>query len=141
MKKPITPKKFLPTINYEGGDKKLFLFISNNLKYPSDAIIHSISGTVIIKYEIDYKGHVTQTKIISGIGHGCDEEAERVVRLLKFNVSKSRDLKFKFYKTIQIHFKLPNTPIDQNTQTTYTYTLEPSKASDEKAPYHYTIIT
>lgn len=141
MKKPITPKKFLPTLSYEGGDKKLFLFITNNLKYPPEAIKNKIEGTVIVKYEINYKGFVTETKTISGIGYGCDEEAERVVRLLEFKVSKSRDLKFKFYKTIQIHFKLPNTPIDQSIQTTYTYTIEPSKTTNESPPYHYTIIT
>jgi len=141
LKKPITPKKFLPTLSYEGGDKKLFLFITNNLKYPPEAIKNKIEGTVIVKYEINDKGHITHTKIISGIGYGCDEEAERVVRLLEFKVSKSRDLKFKFYKTIQIHFKLPNTPIDQSIQTTYTYTIEPSKTTNESPPYHYTIIT
>ena len=141
MKKPIHPKKFLPTLTYEGGDKKLFQFITNHLKYPPEAIENKIEGTVIVKYEINYKGHITQTKVISGIGYGCDEEAERVVRLLEFKVSKSRDLKFKFYKTIQIHFKLPNTPIEQSIQTTYTYTIEPSKTTNEPPSYHYTINT
>ncbi|MGB5031733.1 MAG: energy transducer TonB, partial [Saprospiraceae bacterium] len=68
MKKPIHPKKFLPTLTYEGGDKKLFQFITNHLKYPLEAIENKIEGTVIVKYEINYKGHITQTKVISGIG-------------------------------------------------------------------------
>ena len=81
MKKPIHPKKFLPTLTYEGGDKKLFQFITNHLKYPPEAIENKIEGTVIVKYEINYKGHITQTKVISGIGYGCDEEVVRVMKL------------------------------------------------------------
>ncbi|MBL0236408.1 MAG: energy transducer TonB [Saprospiraceae bacterium] len=64
FEKLIHPKKFLPTLTYEGG-KKIIQFITNHLKYPLEAIENKIEGTVIVKYEINYKGHITQTKVIS----------------------------------------------------------------------------
>jgi hypothetical protein len=37
-------------------------------------------------YTVDYKGKVTEAGIIAGIGHGCDEEALRIVRSMQFKV-------------------------------------------------------
>ncbi len=75
-------------------------------------------------------------KIISGIGHGCDEEALRVVKLLKFSIDKQHRNKVVFHKTIQIHFKLP---IDkkQDIYPEYNYQITPTKKKNHA--YYYTI--
>lgn len=64
-------------------------FVEEQLKYPDEAIKHQIEGTVVVKIEINYLGDVVDAHIISGLGHGCDQEAVRVVKLLKFNIAKS----------------------------------------------------
>jgi len=82
--------------------------IKSKMKYPKDALKEKIEGTVHLRYEIDYKGNVTKSKVISSLGYGCDEEAQRLVKLLKFEMPKiPRKMRLKFNKTIRIHFKLP----------------------------------
>jgi protein TonB len=81
-------------------------------------------------------------KVISGLGHGCDEEAERLVRLFKFQVPKSpRKLKVKFTKNIKIHFKLKTVPVPK-TSVGYsiTYSKPQEKISEkESSSYSYSI--
>lgn len=113
MKKEIKQKNFIPQPEYSGGPKAMAKFIQENLKYPSNALENKIEGTVVLKSEINFKGEVIHTKVISGIGFGCDEEAERVVSLLKFHVDKVRNIKVTYFKTFNIHFKLP-APVQTN---------------------------
>jgi protein TonB len=107
MKKELKDKHFLNKPIYPGGTKAMQEFLRLNKKYPEEAFEKGIEGTVSIRYTIDYKGQVIQTKILSGIGYGCDEEAERIVSLLKFEVSKTRKVKVQYQKTVHIHFRLP----------------------------------
>lgn len=141
LKKPSKTKKYLPTVFYEGGHTKLDEFISKNLNYPEEALQLKIEGIVLVKYEIDYKGNVIKTKVMSGIGHGCDEEAERLVSLLKFSVDQLTDMKVKFTKSIHIHFKLPPAP-QTNIQLNYsiTNTNSTTQANQKTSSYQYTIV-
>lgn len=107
MKKEIKKKHFLPKPEYPGGSKAMAAFISENLKYPEVSLTHKTEGTVVLKGEINHKGEVIHTKVISSLDPDCDQEAERVVRLLKFRVDKVRNMKISYFKTFQIHFKLP----------------------------------
>ncbi|HRZ78028.1 MAG TPA: hypothetical protein P5248_11710, partial [Bacteroidales bacterium] len=45
-----------------------------------------------------------------GLGHGCDEEALRLVRLLRYGKAKNRGLRVKASMSTRIHFKLPPRP-------------------------------
>jgi periplasmic protein TonB len=65
---------------YPGGDAELRKYLSLNLRYPTRALEEGIEGEVLIGFVIDVEGTVTDIKILKGIGHGCDEEAIRVVR-------------------------------------------------------------
>jgi len=107
LKKEKKHRNFIPQPDYPGGPKGITEFIYAQLKYPEDAIPHKVEGTVVLKAEIDYKGVVIDAKIISSLFPSCDEEAIRVVKLLKFKIEKIRDLKVRFYKTFNIKFKMP----------------------------------
>ena len=82
------------------------LFIQQNLVYPKAALEAKIQGKVFLKYVVDRNGNVIETKVIHGLGHGCDEEAIRIVKLFKFDVKQTRGLKIKHNKSIKIHFNL-----------------------------------
>lgn len=109
MKKGRKDHQFIKKPYYEGGMTAMKAFIKKELSYPPTALQQKIEGTVYIRYTINYKGKVIDVKIVGGIGHGCEEEAIRLVKLLEFNVPKNRNLKAVFYKKLQIHFKLPKT--------------------------------
>lgn len=114
--------------------------IREHLAYPPAALEKRIEGTVTLKYTIDHKGNVVETHVIAGLGHGCDEEAARVVRLFKFDVPKTRGVKVKFHKDIHVHFRLPKTkPVPKNITTQYIYSTTTSKPSGSGYSYTVTI--
>lgn len=106
MKKGKKDKNFVHKPTYPGGSAAFRKFIRENLRYPKEALKKKIEGVVRVRYEIDYHGKVVDTKVMTGLGHGCDEEAQRIIRLLKFKVPKQRGVKVLFHKTTNIHFKL-----------------------------------
>lgn len=67
---------------YPGGVKELYAFISNNLKYPLEAVKNNISGKVFAKFIVRTDGSISDIKILKGIGYGCDEETVRVISQL-----------------------------------------------------------
>lgn len=107
MKKELKSKDFIPSPEYPGGTKAMTTFINSNIVYPESAKEQNIEGTSVIKAEINFKGEVVSTKVMSSLHKDCDAEAERVVKLLKFKVSKVRNLKISFFKTFHIHFNKP----------------------------------
>ncbi len=123
MKKPI----------YEGGPKAMKAFIGENLRYPKEALENKIQGTVYIRYDIDHKGKVTDAKVIKGIGHGCDEEAQRLAMMLEFKIPKTRGVRVAFHKNIQIHFRLPKKkPAPAAPALQYNYTEKKKEENTSK---------
>lgn len=106
MKKEKKDKDFLHKPVYPGGIKAIRQLIREQLRYPAAALSAGVEGTVYLKYTIDYKGKVNDVKVVSGLGYGCDEEAVRLVKLLKFEVPRNRKIKVLFSKSIQIHFRI-----------------------------------
>ncbi len=146
------PNSFLNKPIYEGGIKAMRELIKANLKYPKEAIQEKVEGSVKIRYDIDYKGNVIKTKVIKGLGHGCDEEAQRLVRLFKFKIDKTRKVRVIFHKNIQINFKLPKakpkpakSPSKPNMSIQYKVTQKPTANTPREAKkeggssYSYTI--
>ena len=109
MSKERKDKHFLHKPEYVGGPTAIRQFVTANIQYPAAALEAGIEGTVSLRYDINYKGIVTGAKIISGIGYGCDQEAIRLVKLLKFQVAKNRGVKVIFHKTIKIYLKIAKT--------------------------------
>jgi protein TonB len=67
----------------KGGQQALLKIIAKNLKYPDSALEEMIEGLVAVEFVVEKDGSISQLAIIKGIGYGCDEEAMRVVALLK----------------------------------------------------------
>ncbi len=64
------------------GPGGLAQFLSTNLQYPAEARRDSVRGTVYVGFVINNKGNVSDVLVLKGIGHGCDEEVVRVIRLM-----------------------------------------------------------
>lgn len=143
MRKEKKNKHFLHKPIYPGGLQAIRAFISKHLKYPEKALKQRVEGSVTLKYDIDYKGNVIDAKVISGLGYGCDEEAMRVVKLLRFSVEKTRGVRVIFHKNISIHFKLPapkkGTPIELSYHYSTSSKREKKPENGDKKGYGYTI--
>lgn len=151
MQKDRKAKNFLPKAQYKGGSKAIGQFIAKHLKYPEEALKEKIEGTVVLRAAINYKGEVVDSKIKSGIGYGCNKEAQRVVKLLKFELSsKVRKGKILFHKNFNIHFRLPKPTVPKarkvdvkkaessSTQLSYTIKKKPVEQKSQTS-YSYTI--
>jgi len=110
MKKEKKDKDFIKSAYYEGGRSAMEAYVKKELRYPKEALEAKTEGTVSVRYTVDYKGNVTEANIISGLGHGCDEEALRIVRSMKFKVPNDGKIKSKYTRKLHIHFRLPGSP-------------------------------
>lgn len=81
--------------------------IQQEMNYPTEALINQIEGKVYVVATIDTLGNVAETKIIKGIGYGCDEEALHIVKITKFTPAITQNRKVKCQISIPIKFKLP----------------------------------
>jgi TonB family protein len=63
-----------------GGIKDFYSYIGQNLKYPQEARQAGVQGKVFIQFVVNEYGELTEFKSLKGIGHGCDEEAIRVLQ-------------------------------------------------------------
>ena len=135
-------KRFLKLPKYTGGSNAFKEFIAANLRYPDTALEARVEGTVVVEYDVHDNGSVQHLRILKGIGHGCDEEAMRVVGLLKYEKVKNRGERVKMTTKTSIHFRLP-------AGTRISYTIAPKKEpekttgpeKDKQGPvtYEYTI--
>lgn len=128
MTKP--EKKFLNLPHLDGGRELLKKFIRENLRYPAEALEKGIQGDVIIKYKVTGKGEVIDPEVVKGIGHGCDEEALRLVSMLSYQSVKNRGVRVITDNKIKIPFRFKKQAIKQQ----YSYTYVESKKETAKQP-------
>ncbi len=67
----------MPT--FPGGQEAMYMFIYQELEYPTDAKEKGISGQVIVQFVVSKEGEIQKAKVVRGIGGGCNEEALRIV--------------------------------------------------------------
>lgn len=142
MKKKAKPESFIKQPKYPGGKKALDEFIRTHLQYPEEALKNKAEGSVTIKYDVDVFGKVSDAVVTHGIGYGCDEEALRLVNMLKYEKKKYQGLRVTFHQTIVIHFHLPGRgikPQQQEIKIQYQYT-EKNPAKPESGKISWTIV-
>jgi protein TonB len=100
--KPVTWAEEMPEFN---GD--LNAFLQKQLQYPDKARDAGVDGKVNVQFIVNEDGSVSNTKIIRGIGAGCDEEAIRIINSMpKWKPGKQNGKAVKVYFTLPIRFVL-----------------------------------
>lgn len=139
-------KKFLEKPQYPGGAKALREFVKAHLQYPQDAMEQRIEGVVTIGYQVNDDGFVENPTVIKSLCPSCNEEAIRLVQMLRYDKARNRGIRLKVNCKLNINFHLAPTPAP--TGGTISYTLQPAKktAKDKKSPkpsgsggYNYSI--
>lgn len=80
--------------------------LMKKIQYPNIAKSAGIEGRVIAMAYINENGGVDDVKIIKGIGGGCNEEVERVLRASKFKPGEKDGKPVKVKLTLSFVFKL-----------------------------------
>jgi hypothetical protein len=96
--------KPLPTLGYD----HLKDYVKLNLIYPEPAIENQIEGNVYLQLIIGTDGSLKDVKTIKGIGFGCDEEAERLLKesSIKWNPGYKDDKPVETKMVLAILFRL-----------------------------------
>ena len=76
-------KELIITPTIIGGIDSLLSII----KYPEIAMWAGVSGPVLCEFTITTEGKASNTKIIQGIGAGCDEAVYDAVRIIKYTAA------------------------------------------------------
>ena len=130
-------KKFIQVPQYPGGRDALKQFIKDNLKYPKKAEENGIEGMVVVVIDINENGKVQKTRVKKKLGYGCDEEAQRVAKLLEFRPVKNRKIRVTAHRSINFSFRKPKKVVvknkvkaaPQSNSITINYTYIPKKKS------------
>lgn len=82
-----------------GGTSTIYKNVMYLLRYPAAARIANTEGKVYVKFIVDELGKMGNSKVLEGIGNGCDEEAVRVMNLVNQAWLPALDLDGKPIKT------------------------------------------
>lgn len=142
-KNPVRKKKFLALPTYPGGSRAFKTFLTDNQVYPEEALLKGIEGDVYIRYRVSDQGDVTEAHVEKGIGYGCDEEALRLIRLLKYEPVRNRGVRVESSMRTKIPFCLNRSqPSFQIVYNSSKGTAQPRQENDSPMQgnvYSYTI--
>ncbi len=92
---------------FPGGDRALYQYISNSVKYPVIAQENGIQGKVYVKFVVNELGKVSNGEILRGVDTSLDNEALRVINSLpNFKPGKQRGKPVKVFYNAVINFQL-----------------------------------
>ena len=64
---------------FEGGNDGLMQYVARNIVYPQLAKEAGVQGIVYVSFVVSETGKIESSKVLKGIGLGCDEEVLRVI--------------------------------------------------------------
>ncbi len=92
---------------FPGGDRALFKYLSDHVKYPVIAQENGIQGKVYVKFVVNEQGVASGAELLRGVDPSLDKEALRVIGSLpKFKPGKQRGRPVKVYYNAVINFTL-----------------------------------
>ena len=93
---------------YPGGNDAMYAFLVQNLIYPEKPRKLEIQGTSLIQFVVEKDGSVTNTVVLSSLHPDCDNEAIRVIKMLKFHPGLVNRKPVRVYYMIPVQFTLQN---------------------------------
>ncbi|OFY87365.1 MAG: hypothetical protein A3F72_03960 [Bacteroidetes bacterium RIFCSPLOWO2_12_FULL_35_15] len=91
---------------YQKGNFALQDFIKENLEYPRQAQLSNIQGKVVVRFVVEPSGLVTNIGIDKSLGGGCDQEALRIIEMIKWYPGMNNEKLVRVQMTYPIYFVL-----------------------------------
>lgn len=77
---------------YPGGLTAFNTYLNKNLKFPEEAKNKKVTGLVTVSFAVNKDGTLDGIEVTNSLGHGCDEEAIRLIKNSgKWNPAKYDD--------------------------------------------------
>lgn len=87
---------------YPGGVAAMLIFLAENTKYPEESIENNESGRVVVSFDIDKDGTVSNPEVMTGASESLDREAIRLVKMMPKWKPAQLD-----GKAVKSHFAIP----------------------------------
>jgi TonB family protein len=90
--------------SFPGGQSAMIKFISQHIKYPAADRRMGTAGTVIVRFQVDKTGNLTDMFIHRGVSKRIDEEALRVMSLMPLwepGKLRGKNVRFAFYLPVR----------------------------------------
>lgn len=68
---------------FNGGEEAMRTFIQSHIVIPEKARSAGVTGTIYVQFTVEANGDITNIRVIRGLGYGLDEEAVRLLKLMK----------------------------------------------------------
>ena len=92
---------------FTGGDEAFYRYLKAKIHCPAEAEHLNLSGTVYVRFVVDEEGRIRDAQVIKGCGHGLDEEALRLVRLMPWwTPGREQGKPVRVQRTMSISFRL-----------------------------------
>lgn len=92
---------------FPDGDQALMRFLSTNMEYPMQAAEKGIQGRVVVGFNVERDGSITDVKVLKGAHPLLDAEAVRVVcSMPKWEPGKQNNIPVRMLYQVPLSFRL-----------------------------------
>lgn len=92
---------------FKGGEEAMMTYLARTLKYPATAREDNIEGQVVLEFIVNPDGQITKIEVIKSVCTALDNEAVRVVGLMKpWNPGRQHNRPVSFRYTLPVIFRL-----------------------------------
>jgi len=92
---------------FPGGNAAMLSFLNEKLSYPQAAKDFHIQGNVYVQFVVKADGSLSDTRVVRGLGYGCDQEALRIIKSMpKWQPGKQNGKNVSVIYTLPVKFKL-----------------------------------
>lgn len=67
-------------LRFSEGSEGWRLFLTKNIRYPSEAVDHDLQGSVRVQFNIDEAGRMSESFVFRSVAFWLDREALRLIR-------------------------------------------------------------
>jgi len=92
--------------DYPGGINKFITDLWNQMKYTQKAIDAEIDGEIMVSFDVEPDSTVSGISIISGLGHGVDEEFTRILLSMKFKPAQAEGTPIKMNMMLNVPIRV-----------------------------------
>ena len=91
---------------YQGGMTQFIVDIWDKMEYTKEAIEAKLDGEIMVSFDINPDGSVTDISIIDGLDYGINEEFTRVLTEMKFTPAAAEGNKVKQNMLISVPIRV-----------------------------------
>lgn len=96
----------IPEPLLESGKNGLSAYFARNMQYPEEAFKRNLQGMVMLEFVVEPSGSITNIEAIKPLGGGCNEEAYRLLRGMRWRPAVKNGKSVRSIMNVEIEFRL-----------------------------------